>query len=124
MGKGRVAGWLGMSLWAMAWGTPAQSAPGHHTQGWLVDGHGRALYVYDADTAPGQSACTGPCAVVWPPDMAAAGAKPPRGFGVIVRADGQRQWTWHDRPLYRYTGDAAAEDTRGDGINGTWHLVR
>ncbi|NUR21638.1 hypothetical protein [Frateuria sp.] len=115
--------WIAAGMLAMAAGAVAQTMPRHGGQGRLVDGEGRALYVYDADAVPGQSACNGPCAVVWPPLEAPAAASVPQGFGVIVRADGRRQWSWHDHPLYRYAGDATPADTRGDGLNGNWHLA-
>lgn len=113
--------WWMAGMLAVATVVAAQTIPTHDGQGRLVDGQGRALYVYDADAVPGQSACTGPCAAVWPPLEAPAAASAPQGFGRIVRADGRRQWAWQGRPLYRYAGDAAPGDARGDGLNGTWH---
>jgi len=119
-----IKGCLG-AAWALAaFGVCAQAAPGRDAQGRLVGTGGRALYIYDADTVPGHSACTGRCATVWPPYPAPAAARAPEGFGVVVRGDGDRQWAWHGHPLYGYAGDAHAGDTHGDGVNGTWHLVR
>ncbi|MBU6248881.1 MAG: hypothetical protein KGN77_14105 [Xanthomonadaceae bacterium] len=90
----------------------------------LVGSDGMTLYTYDRDSPGGPSRCEGICARLWPPALAAADATLPEGYGVIVRADGSRQWTWRGRPLYRYTGDTKAGSMLGDGVNGTWHVAR
>src|SRR5690348_2236295 len=38
----------------------------------LVDSHGRTLYLFKADTG-GKSACSGGCAIAWPPLRTGAG---------------------------------------------------
>ena len=53
---------------------------------------GLTLYVYDADTTPGKSACNGACATNWPPLAATAAAKPVGDFTIITRDDGSLQW--------------------------------
>ncbi|MGN2252814.1 hypothetical protein ACFWZ4_05520 [Frateuria sp. GZRe12] len=122
MDKYRQLGVVAGAL-AIVTAVAAQTLPGRNGQGWLIDGSGRALYVYDADVTDGQSVCTGACAVVWPPFEAPAAVSPPNGFSVITRVDGRRQWAWHGHPLYRYASDVAGTDKRGDGVNGTWHLA-
>ena len=61
----------------------------------LVDSTGRTLYLFKADSGT-QSACSGACAVAWPPLLATA--KPTAGTGVtasklgtITRSGGKQQ---------------------------------
>ena len=96
----------------------------------LVDKSGNTLYLFEKDTA-GKSACTGACAINWPP-LSAAG-KPVAGegadaaaIGTITRSDGKTQVTYHGHPLYRYTGDSRAGDAVGQGLNAfgaEWYVV-
>jgi predicted lipoprotein with Yx(FWY)xxD motif len=84
---------------------------------------GMTLYVFGRDVEPGKSACTGPCAKTWPPYVAPADAAASGDFGVIVREDGSRQWTYRGQPLYAYSRDRAAGDTYGDDVNRVWHIA-
>ena len=74
----------------------------------LVDSHGRTLYLFAKDKHR-KSACSGSCAVYWPPLIASgkllavAGAKASL-LGTIRRSDGRRQVTYRHHPLYRYAG--------------------
>jgi predicted lipoprotein with Yx(FWY)xxD motif len=83
------------------------------------------VYVFKND-APGTSNCNGNCATTWPPLQATAAAAPGGGSGVtgsiavITRSDGVRQLTYKGAPLYRFSGDSAAGDTKGQGIGGVW----
>jgi predicted lipoprotein with Yx(FWY)xxD motif len=93
----------------------------------LTDGQGFTLYTFDGDT-PGESACNDDCAALWPPLVLDVGEPvAPDGLmgtlGVIVRADGSRQVTLDDRPLYRFAGDREPGDLNGDGVEGVWHAV-
>ena len=60
----------------------------------------------------GKSACTGQCALDWPPVLtsgqpAAIGyAVDQDTLGTIVRPDGTRQVTYKGKPLYLFKGDA------------------
>lgn len=94
----------------------------------LVDSNGMTLYTYDKDTVgdanrPGTSACTGLCAVAWPPALAAKDSAPHDGFTLVTRADGARQWAYKGRPLYGYVSDSAPGDVTGDGADGVWHAA-
>lgn len=90
----------------------------------LVDGQGMTLYTFARD-AEGRSACNEACAVNWPPLTAADGAVPEGDYGVIVRDDGTRQWTFRGRPLYRWRRDARPGDATGDGLlEGAWRIAR
>jgi predicted lipoprotein with Yx(FWY)xxD motif len=101
----------------------AHAQPVPHAGGVLTDPSGRALYTFDAD-APGKSSCAGFCAFGWPPYVAADGAVPSGAYTLVARDDGSRQWAIDGKPLYRYVGDFKAGDARGDGKDGTWHVVK
>ncbi|HLG89340.1 MAG TPA: hypothetical protein VKZ79_19350 [Alphaproteobacteria bacterium] len=85
--------------------------------GWSFgDAKGMALYIKDLDKEPGKSACTGQCAIEWPPAIATADAKPQGDWSVIARDDGGRQWAFRGKPLYTYLGDRAPGEVGGDGL--------
>ena len=97
----------------------------------LVDGTGRALYLFEADTGT-TSTCTGACAQVWPPLLTSGPAPVTTGaaqaslVGTSPRADGTRQVTYDGHPLYYFAGDTAPGDVRGQGIHnfgGGWYVV-
>ena len=97
----------------------------------LVDGAGRTLYLFEADTG-GVSTCTGACAQVWPPLLAPAGAPATTGgaqaalVGTAPRADGSRQVTYRGHPLYYFAADTAPGEVKGQGIHnfgGGWYVV-
>lgn len=90
----------------------------------LTDAKGMTLYTFDKD-AGGKSACNGPCAVNWPPLMAAADAKPVASYTVITRDDGGKQWAYKGKPLYTWKNDKKPGDITGDGfLQGAWHIAQ
>jgi len=91
--------------------------------GILVDLKGRGLYTFGGDEV-GKSNCSGQCNLLWPPILADANAKPKAEFTLVTRDDGQKQWAWKGRPLYRWVSDKKRGDAGGDGVNGMWHLAR
>lgn len=102
----------------------AEPPPSINAQHELVGARGLTLYTFDADDHAGRSQCIGPCARIWPPYAAAAGAHSGNDFSVIARPDHTLQWAFKGQPLYRYAGDTRPGDHLGDGINGTWHVAR
>ena len=97
----------------------------------LVDGAGRALYLFEADNGT-TSNCSGQCAQIWPPLLVGGMAPMPSGdvqaalLGTTTRADGAKQVTYNGHPLYYFMGDKAPGDARGQGINrfgGGWYVV-
>lgn len=81
---------------------------------------GQVLYALTADTAT-HDACTGSCLAIWPP--LTASATPVAGSGVsgsklstLKLSDGKRQVVYAGRPLYRFSGDSAAGQTKGQGL--------
>ena len=96
----------------------------------LVDSHGRALYLWRADTGA-KSTCSGACAQAWPP-LTTTG-KPTAGDGVQAsllgttkRAEGSREVTYAGHPLYYFEGDSAPGQTAGQGsdaFGAPWYVV-
>jgi predicted lipoprotein with Yx(FWY)xxD motif len=87
----------------------------------LVDGNGRALYLFEKDSR-GHSACAGTCAAYWPPVLTRAA--PIAGhnakqslLGVIRRSNGTRQVTYAGHPLYRFVQDTKPGQTTGQGLD-------
>ena len=87
----------------------------------LVNGNGRALYLWDADHGS-MSTCTGACAQAWPPltttgTPKASGAVKPRCWGrrssPTARTSDVRR-----HPLCTFAGDTKAGQTTGEGSNG------
>jgi predicted lipoprotein with Yx(FWY)xxD motif len=96
----------------------------------LVDGKGRTLYLWEADTA-GKSTCTGPCAGAWPPvpatgTVSASGGALSSDLTTITRSDGSKQAAYDGHPLYYFSGDSSSGQTNGQGSNAfgaKWWLV-
>ena len=87
----------------------------------VADGSGRTLYLFEKDTAT-RSACSGTCAVYWPPLLAGGGAVVVKGvqrslLGTIRRPDGTRQVSYAGHPLYRFSGDTGRGQTNGEGLH-------
>jgi len=93
--------------------------------GWVfADARGMSLYTYDRDEGtPGQSSCTGPCAIAWPPLPAPVDAAAPDGWSTVKREDGSLQWAYRGKPLYRYAADAFPGASFGDGVDTVWRLA-
>jgi predicted lipoprotein with Yx(FWY)xxD motif len=86
----------------------------------LVDSAGRTLYLFKADSDT-SSACSGACAIAWPPlrtgatPIAASGANAAL-VGTIKRSDGARQVTYNGHPLYTFVKDHKPGDVNGQGV--------
>ncbi|MEN3315447.1 MAG: hypothetical protein V7605_1681 [Acidimicrobiaceae bacterium] len=96
----------------------------------LVDTSGKTLYTL---TNNGQAvACTGACLTVWPAFTVPAGTTPTggpgvTGLGVVDGPNGDRLVTSDNLPLYWFSGDKAAGDVNGEGLQsfgGVWHVVK
>ena len=95
----------------------------------LASSRGLTLYFYGEDKpGSGTSACTGACATAWPPlaapVTAPAGVHLPGPLGLITRAGGARQVTINGFPVYRYAGDKSPGQAAGNGIEGSWHVIK
>ena len=85
----------------------------------LVDGNGKTLYLFEADTGT-QSTCAGACAQAWPPlttngTPKAAGGASQSLLGTTARSEGTRQVTYNGHPLYFFVSDAKPGETNGEG---------
>ena len=86
----------------------------------LVDSAGRTLYQFRADSSTG-SACSGACAMAWPPlrtgaAPAASGGANAALLGTISRSDGARQVTYDGHPLYTFVKDRKSGEVNGEGL--------
>ena len=85
-----------------------------------MDSTGRTLYLFKGDSGTG-SACSGACAVAWPPlrtaaTPAVAGGANAALVGTILRSDGARQVTYDGHPLYTFVKDHKPGDVNGQGL--------
>ncbi len=95
----------------------------------LVGPTGMTLYTFGKDPQGG-TACTGKCALNWPPLV--GGYDPAHGnmptvakdvkgtVGVFARPDGSMQLTLNGKALYYFRGDGSPGQTTGDGLLGEW----
>jgi predicted lipoprotein with Yx(FWY)xxD motif len=123
----------------LAAGSIARSAAGSHPTvslrktklgSILVNSSGHTLYLFEKDRN-GRSACTGTCASFWPPLL--RHGKPTVGPGVKAsllgttrRRNGSLQVTYNRHPLYAYSLDKAAGQTKGEGLfafGAKWYAV-
>jgi predicted lipoprotein with Yx(FWY)xxD motif len=94
----------------------------------LDDARGFTVYHLTSETG-GAIKCTGACASTWPPVLATGGSVPkvsgslPGTLSTIRRPDGGMQVTYRGLPLYTYSGDMAAGEANGQGIQGVWFAV-
>jgi predicted lipoprotein with Yx(FWY)xxD motif len=94
----------------------------------LAGANGKTLYILTRDSA-GTSTCTGTCATTWPAfildtgQTVSAGAGVTAAVGSFQRADGKVQVSLDGQPLYYFSGDSAAGDTKGQGTNGVWFVA-
>lgn len=95
----------------------------------LTGPNGRTLYYFTTDSST-STTCTGECAVVWPPLVVTAGSQPvltsgvPGTLGTVMRPDGSTQVTYDGRLLYYYQGDTAPGQDKGQGVDGTWFVLK
>jgi predicted lipoprotein with Yx(FWY)xxD motif len=94
----------------------------------LVDGQGMTLYHLSGEQN-GKFICTSTaCLGVWHP-LIAPSSDTPSGevgsLGTVKRPEGTMQVTYKGTPLYTFTGDQQAGETKGQGIKdvGTWSVV-
>lgn len=99
----------------------------------LANPHGMTVYYYTVDKpGSGASACTGTCAMDWPPVIAPVRIPdammmllPGAGkIGTVIRPGGVRQVTLNGYPLYRYSDDKAPGQAKGNGEGGVWHVIK
>jgi predicted lipoprotein with Yx(FWY)xxD motif len=93
----------------------------------LTGADGKTLYVKKDDSTAAPN-CTGACVTNWPPLLVQSGEQVVAGAGVtgslttFTRPEGT-QVAYNGAPLYYFKGDAAAGDTKGQGVGGVWSVA-
>lgn len=96
----------------------------------IVDGHGRTLYLFDAEGSAVPK-CDGPCATAWPPLLTTTPpvAGPDISQALIAtakRADGSTQVAYNGHLLYYYVGDRAPGEIKCQAAieyGGGWYVL-
>jgi predicted lipoprotein with Yx(FWY)xxD motif len=94
----------------------------------LVDSQGMTLYHLSGEQG-GKFICTSTtCLGVWHPLIAPSNGAPSGevgSLGTVKRPEGTLQVTYKGTPLYTFTGDQQAGETKGQGIKdvGTWSVI-
>jgi predicted lipoprotein with Yx(FWY)xxD motif len=93
----------------------------------LTTASGLTLYRF-AEDSPGTSKCSGACAKIWPPLLAAKGAHVSgphgvKGFSLTKAANGHWQVAFHKLPLYTFEGDKKKGQAHGQNVGMVWFAV-
>ena len=95
----------------------------------ITDGAGMTLYGFVPDE-PGTPTCYDGCAEAWPPVLAEDAAAVTAGAGLdaaklstVDRTDGGKQLKYGTWTLYYFANDAAAGETKGQGLNDVWYVI-
>jgi predicted lipoprotein with Yx(FWY)xxD motif len=95
----------------------------------LTNANGMALYYFALDVpGSGTTACnTSTCLSAWTlfnaGTISVSSSLKSSDFGTIS-VPGGTQTTYRGWPLYLYNGDTAAGETKGDGINDVWYVMK
>jgi len=86
------------------------------------------VYSFSGDTS-GSSACTGACAVTWPPVLTSSSSGATKGLdasklGSIKRSDGTVQVTYDNKPLYLYGDETPVKTSAGFAVVGNGNGVK
>ena len=87
----------------------------------LVDGAGKTLYLFVADSGS-SSTCYTACAQLWPPVLTSGPPQAGTGanaslLGTTTRTDGKTEVTYGGHPLYYFVSDKQAGDATGQGVD-------
>lgn len=96
----------------------------------LVDGAGKTLYLFVADSGS-LSTCYTSCAQLWPPVLTSGPPQAGTGataslLGTTTRTDGKTEVTYGGHPLYYFVSDKQAGDATGqdvDSFGALWWVV-
>lgn len=95
----------------------------------LTNAKGMVLYYKLNDPRP-QSACSGACAMAWPPVLVngmnmmtvSSTMQFPHKLTIVKTVNGD-QVEYHGHPLYTYAGDMKPGEFAGRGMGNVWYLV-
>jgi predicted lipoprotein with Yx(FWY)xxD motif len=93
----------------------------------LTTASGLTLYRFTEDM-PGTSKCSGACAKIWPPLLAAKGGHVSgphgvKGFSLVKLTNGHWQVAFHKLPLYTFEGDKKKGQAHGQNVGKVWFAV-
>lgn len=97
----------------------------------LVDGAGRTVYLFVADSGTSSTCNSAACVQYWPPVLTTGNPQAGSGLnasllGTTNRQDGTTEVTYAGHPLYYFVSDKKAGDVGGQGVNafgGPWYVV-
>jgi predicted lipoprotein with Yx(FWY)xxD motif len=97
----------------------------------LVDGAGRTVYLFAADSGTSSTCNSAACVQYWPPVLTTGAPQAGSGLsasllGTTNRQDGTTEVTYAGHPLYYFISDKKAGDVAGQGVNGfggPWYVV-
>lgn len=93
----------------------------------LVDANGKSLYFFAKDTKE-TSNCNDGClsnwSVFYQETIEVGSGLDANDFTTITRADGTKQTTYKNWPLYYFANDASAGETKGDAVGGVWFIAK
>jgi predicted lipoprotein with Yx(FWY)xxD motif len=94
----------------------------------LIDSQGKTLYHLSGEKNGKFICISSTCVGVWHPLIVPSSGTPSGAvgsLGTVKRPDGTVQVTYKGTPLYTFTGDQQAGETKGQGIKdiGTWTAV-
>ena len=119
---------LSISIFALAESYTVKTSSDKFLGNYLVNQSDFTLYYFQNDSAAnGASTCYGECAALWTPfyasNLSLSDNLRQIDFGVITRTDGRKQTTFKSWPLYQYRKDIGPGFTKGNGIDGIWHVI-
>jgi predicted lipoprotein with Yx(FWY)xxD motif len=91
----------------------------------VTESDGWTLYYNTHDTST-TSSCTGACAGTWPPLLDSGqptSASSLSGTLTTASTGNGNQVEYEGHPLYKYSGDSAADQANGEGADGIWFVV-
>lgn len=93
----------------------------------LTDENGMSLYFFTKDAFE-NSNCNDGCLSTWPvyniENLLVGSGLLASDFGTITRADGAVQTVYKEWPLYYFSDDNVAGDTKGDNANDVWFVAK
>ncbi len=94
---------------------------------YLADKTGRTMYYFARDVVA-DSLCNLACQDIWPivseEEFIVSPPLALRDFGLLTRPNGRKQTTYRGWPLYFFSRDAKTGDTRGEGVNKLWFVLK